>query len=251
VRQTTTVQETVPDDRAGKAGSPVTGTTTTKLGLTRKWEVKAVDAQGLATLEMSITELRQEIIRPGPADKDGKPTTDTIVLDSTTAEGRKQMAEYLNKPIVMAKIDARGQLLEAKSANGASSRLEVELPFRFTLPEAAPSTRQPWERPFTITLDPPLGTGEKYAATQTYTYKGLNQGFAVIGIATALKAPPADPAEWPSLAPLMWEGEAYFQPETGRYAGAKLKVQRAVPNYQGVGTKFVYASEYTEQLLGK
>ncbi|MCZ2342674.1 MAG: hypothetical protein LC104_12925, partial [Bacteroidales bacterium] len=138
VRQTTTVQETLPDDRAGKSGSLTTGTTTTKLGLTRKWEVKAVDAQGVATLEMAITELRQEIIRPGPADQNGKPTTDTIVLDSTTAEGRKQMAEYLNKPIVTVKLDPRGQLIAAQSTSGASHRLTAELPFRFTLPEAVP-----------------------------------------------------------------------------------------------------------------
>ncbi|MCZ2344486.1 MAG: hypothetical protein LC104_22235, partial [Bacteroidales bacterium] len=114
-----------------------------------------------------------------------------------------------------------------------------------------PHAQQTWDRPFTITLDPPLGTGEKYEATQTFTYKSLNQGFVVIDIATALKSPPTDPAEWPALAPLLWEGQAFFQPETGRYAGAQLKTRREVPNYQGAGTKFVYTSEYTEGLLGK
>lgn len=248
VRQTTTVTETTPDE---KTGSPTTGTTTTKLSLTRKWEVKSVDADGSASLEMAITALRQEIVRPGPADKNGQPTTDTVVIDSTTADGQKQMAEYLNKPVVTIKLDPQGQMREAKTVGGSSHRLEAELPFRITLPAAALEANAGWDRAFTITLDPPIGTGEKYDATQTFTYKGMSQGYAVIGMTTMLKSPPSDAAEMPALVPLLWEGDTYFQPDTGRYAGATLKVRKEVPNHQGAGTKFVYESEYAEGLLGK
>ena len=248
VRQTTTVAETSPDEATGR---PTTGTTTTALTLTRKWSVTAVGPDGTATLVMAITAVRQEITRPGPADQDGKPTTDTVVIDSATAEGQEQMAAYLNKLVVTVKLDPQGRLVEAKSATGDGHRLSTELPFRVTLPDAAPTADLTWDRPFTITLDPPLGTGEKHEALQTYTYQGTNQGYAAIGIATTLKAPPTDPAGLPALVPLLWKGEAFVNVETGQYAGAKLTAGHEVANHLGAGSKFVYKSEYAEGLAGK
>lgn len=248
VQQTTTVSETTIEDGTNK---PVTAATKTTLALTRRWEVKAVDATGTATLEMAIAAMRQEIVRPGPLDKAGQPTVDRTVLDSATDEGRQQMAAFLNKPVLTAKVDARGQLIEAKAASGSADRLQAELPFRLTLPDQLPKIGSTWDRTFTIKLDPPHGTGETYDATQTYTLKGDSQGHAVVGVATALKAPPKDPAEMPGLLPLMWEGDVYFQKATGRYSGARLTVKKEVTNHQGEGTKFVYESQLTEGLSEK
>ncbi|HVK18718.1 MAG TPA: hypothetical protein VM533_17430 [Fimbriiglobus sp.] len=243
VQQTTTVTETTIEDGTNK---PVTAATKTMLALTRRWEVKAVDSTGTATLEMAIAAMRQEIVRPGPLDKAGQPTTDRTVLDSATDEGRQQMAAFLNKPVLTAKVDARGQLLEAKAASGTADRLQAELPFRLVLPEQPPVAGATWDRAFAIKLDPPHGTGEKYDATQTYTLKGESQGHTVVGVATALKSPPKDPAEMPGLLPLLWEGDVYFQKGTGRYSGARLTVKKEVANHQGEGTKFVYESQLTE-----
>ena len=248
VRQTTTVTETSPDEKTGR---PTTGTTTTALNLTRKWDVTAVDPDGTATLVMAITAVRQEITRPGPEDQDGKPTTDAVVIDSATADGQEQMAAYLNKPVVTVKLDPRGQLVEAKSVTGDGHRLSAELPFRVTLPATVPTANASWNRPFTITLDPPLGTGEKYDAVQTYTFQGMSQEYAVIGLTTTLKDPPTDPAGLPALVPLLWKGEAFVNPRTGQYAGAKLTAGHEVANHLGAGSKFVYKSEYAEGLAGK
>lgn len=245
VRQQTAVTETAHDETSKDLR---TGTTVTKLALTRRWEVKAVDAAGVATLEMSIAAIRQEIARPGPADKDGKPTLDSLVIDSATAEGQQQAVAYLNKPIVTVRLDPRGQLVEAKAVTGTTDRLAAELPFRLTLPETAPAAGVTWERPFTIKLDPPLGTGETHDATQTYTLKGVTDGTATVAVTSALKATPADTAQLPPLIPLLWEGEVTFDPAGGKYTGAKLSVKREVPNHQGTGTKFVYESRYTETL---
>jgi hypothetical protein len=245
VKQQTTVTETAHDEVAKDLR---TGTTVTKLALTRRWEVKAVDAAGVTTLEMSITALRQEIARPGPADKDGMPTVDTLVIDSATPEGQQQTAEYLNKPIVTVKLDPRGRLVEAKAVAGTTDRLAAELPFRLTLPETPLAVGATWDRPFVIKLDPPLGTGETHDAIQTYTLKSLTGGVATITVASALNATPKDPAQLPPLTPLLWEGEVSYDPANGRYTGAKLSVKREVPNHQGEGTKFVYESAYTETL---
>src|SRR5262249_21606883 len=52
--QQTVVRETVLDEKTEK---PITTTAQTNLTLVRKWTVKAVDAAGVATLEMTITEM--------------------------------------------------------------------------------------------------------------------------------------------------------------------------------------------------
>ncbi len=248
VRQTTTVSETTIEDGTNK---PVTAATKTTLALTRRWEVKAVDAAGVATLEMAITAMKQEIVRPGPLDKAGQPTVDRTVLDSATDEGQKQMAAFLNKPVLTATLDARGQLLDAKAASGSADRLRAELPFRLLLTEQAVAAGGTWDRAFAIKLDPPHGTGEKYEATQTYTLKGDSQGHAVVGVATTLKSQPKDPAELPGLVPLLWEGDVYFHRATGHYSGARLTVKKEIANHQGEGTKFVYESQLTEGLAEK
>jgi hypothetical protein len=248
VQQTTTVTETTLDEATSK---PITTATKTTLALTRRWEVRAVDAAGTATLEMAITAMRQEIARPGPLDKDGNPTVDRTTLDSATAEGREQMAAFLNKPVLTVKVDAQGRLVEAKAAHGPADRLQAELPFRLTLPDQLPQVGGVWDRSFVIKLDPPHGTGETYDAGQSYTLKGESQGHTVVGVRTALKSPPTDPAEMPALVPLLWEGDVYFHKQTGRYSGARLSVKKEVANHQGEGTKFVYESQLTEGLAEK
>lgn len=236
VRHTTTVAETTLDEKDRK---PATATAVTAVTLTRRWEVKAVDPAGVATLEMSIPAMVQEHTRANG---------ERVVIDSATPDGAKAFGEFLGKPIVTARLDPRGQLVDAKSAAGdhVAARLTAELPFRVVLPEAAPAVNATWDRAFAIKLDPPLGTGEAYDARQTYTYKGVNGPYAVIGLSTALKAPPATPAELQPLVSWLWEGDVFVDTRTGRYYGAKLTAKKDIPNHQGDGTKFSYQSEYTE-----
>ncbi len=247
VEQVTTVTETTLDETTNK---PVTGGTLTRLNLTKRWDVKAIDPAGAATLELSIAAMRQELARPGAIDKDGKPTVIKTVVDSATPEGKLQMEAYLNKPVMTVKVDTLGRVIEATAPGGSAERLKAELPFRLSFPDAAP-VGGTWDRTFTIKLDPPLGTGEKHEAIQTYATKPVKDGLAVFGVSTALKTPPKDPAEMPPLVPMLWTGDVYFEASTGRYIGARLAVKADVANHQGEGTKFVYESQYSESLVAK
>lgn len=237
VQQVTTVQETTP----GKGGQPVTFESKTTLGLTRKWTVREVDAAGTATLEMAITQLKSEIKA-----HDG----DVTVRDSADPDHAREMAEYLNKPVVVARVDAQGRLAEVKEAKGGSAaRLHAELPFRLTLPDAGPAAGQVWERAFALKLDPPLGTGESYDFGQKYTCMGwMKDGLVAVDVETRLKAPPKTAAEQVPLVPMLWGGKVYFDPAAGRYHAARLTVKAELPNYQGDGTKFVYRSDYAEDV---
>jgi hypothetical protein len=240
VSQQTVVRETAPGGRPEKL---VTTETRTNLALVKKWVVKAVDASGVATLEMTITEMKSEFRRP-----DGT----SLIQDSANPEHAKEMAGYLNVPVVTVRVDAQGRLVEVKEAKaGSATRLHAELPFRMTLPDAGPAAGQSWDRAFTIKLDPPLGTGESYEFAQKYTHSATKDGLLVAAVETTLKAPPKAAAERVPLVPMLWTGEVYFNAAAGKYHAARLKVKAELPNHQGEGTKFEYESVYTEDAVEK
>jgi hypothetical protein len=240
VVQVTTVSETTLDEKTNK---PTTGEAKTSLVIDRKWLVKAVDDAGVATLEMSITAMKNEFRQP-----DGS----VIGKDSAKPEDAKEMAAYLNTPIVVVRMDAKGNLVEVKDAKGGTAaRLKAELPFRVVLPDAAPAAGATWDRPFALKLDPPHGTGESYDFAQKYTSKGAKDGYLIVGVETAMKNPPKNVSEQVPLVPMLWTGDVYFHPATGRYAGSRLKSKAELVNFQGEGTKFVYESNYSEDWVQK
>jgi hypothetical protein len=243
VSQTTTVDELVMDEGAKK---PTAIKTVTTLTSTKQWAVKAVGKDGAATLEMTVSALRQEVTQTVG---DRKPVN--RVIDSADAEDAKGMP-FLNKPVFTLTVDTAGKVLDAKSDHkGTAERLEVELPFRLVWPAKMPEVNGTWERAFVLKLPPPLGTGEKFDATQTYTYRGAKDAYAVVGMTTAVKDAPTDPAVVPALAPVLWDGDVFFNTKTGRYHGAKLTAKREVANHRGDGTRFTYSSEYTEAAAEK
>ena len=240
VVQQTVVTETTLDEKTSK---PVTGEAKTSLTLVRKWTVKDVDKDGVATLEMSITEMKNEFRQ-----SDGTVTS----VDSSKPEDAKAMAAFLNAPIVTVRMDARGQLVEVKETKGGSAaRLHAELPFRVVLPDGAVAAGASWDRAFGVKLDPPHGTGENYDFVQKYTSKGEKDGLFIVGVETALKAPPKAVAEQVPLVPMLWTGDVYFNVGAGKYHAARLKAKSELVNHQGEGTKFVYESTYSEDAIEK
>ncbi len=240
VSQQTAVRETTLDEKTEK---PVTTEARTTLTLVKKWTVKGVDANGVGTLEMTITEMKNEFRRP-----DGS----SVVLDSANPEDAKGMAGFLNVAVVTVKVDPQGKLLDVKEAKaGSATRLHAELPFRLTLPDAGPTAGQKWDRTFTMKLDPPLGTGESYEFTQQYAHSATKDGLMIADVSTTLKAPPKTLAERVPLVPMLWEGQVYFNVAAGKYHAARLKVKAELPNHHGEGTKFEYESIYSEDAVEK
>jgi hypothetical protein len=239
VVQQTVVTETTLDEKTNK---PVTGEAKTSLTLVRKWTVKDVDKDGVATLEMIITEMKNEFRQ-----SDGTVTS----VDSSKPDDAKAMAAFLNVPIVTVRLDARGQLVEVKETKGTAARLHAELPFRVVLPDAAAAAGATWDRAFAVKLDPPHGTGENYDFVQKYTSKGEKDGLFIVGVETALKAPPKTASEQVPLVPMLWTGDVYFNVGAGKYHAARLKAKSELVNHQGEGTKFVYESSYAEDAIEK
>jgi hypothetical protein len=241
VQQVTTAAETLMDD---KTKQPATTQTVNKLDLVKRWHVADVDAKGVATLELSLVSMRMERKLPNQAEPD--------VFDSTQPDklNQEEMARLIGKTLAVLRVHAQGRLVEVKESNvGPASRFVTDLPFKITLPDDAAKEGEAWERNYTIQLDPPHGTGEKYQATQKYQLKPAVKGFMVVALTTAIKDPPSGGAEQVPLLPLIPQGDVYFHPETGLYYAARLKVQKELTNHQGDGSKYVFASTYAEDYV--
>jgi hypothetical protein len=236
---TTRITETIPDEKTNK---PVEVEALTKVDLIRKWKVADVDAKGVATLEMSIASMRWE----------RKAGTDEDLFDSTKPDdlNKSEMAKHIGPVLAVLRIDPLGRVVEVKESKvGPAARFATELPFKITLPDAGPKPGESWDRAYTIRLDPPLGTGEKYAAVQKYTCQEPKSGFLTVGLGTQIKDMPTQAADQIPLLPLTAEGTLFFHASSGRYYAARLKIEKELKDHQGEGSSYRFASTYVEDLV--
>jgi hypothetical protein len=218
--------------------------TASKLTVTKRWHVTNVDAQGIATLEMSLVSMRNEQTRPGG---------EVLIYDSAnpkdgTPELGEQLSKYLGKTLAEIRVDGFGQVVDVKQ--GAANRFESELPFAVIVPRVVPQPGQAWERQYKVVLDPPHGTGEKFDATQRFVCKKTGDGVAVIAITTQFKNQPDSQLERVPLLQKQPEGEVTFDLQAGRMFRASLRIDKSLEDHQGKGSSYRFQSTYTEQYVG-
>lgn len=237
VEQSTTVSETLSGDKFE---------TTQKINLVKRWQVLNVDAAGVATLQMSLSALRSETKTP---------RGDVIAFDSAAPEKsepkiREEMAKYVGVPLAVLRLDTLGRVIEVKESKfGPASRYDSEPPFVVVLTPAGMQPGQAWERNYTITIEPPQGTGEKFEAVQKYDCKSVQNGAATLSMTTVMKSLPKTLTEQEPLLRLQPEGEVVFDLQSGRLHSARLKVNKELKNHQGEGTSYSWQSSYVEQYV--
>jgi len=221
--------------------------TKTKVRLVKRWQVLAVDKDGVATLSHSLVSLRLE---------NTAPSGETVVFDSadpakSDPQLREQMTPLLGVPLSTLRVDGLGRLVEVKESKfGPASRYEAELPFLIVLPAAEGRPGQSWQRTYQVTVEPPQGTGEKYAAVQTYTCQRVEGAAASVGLKTDMKTLPEALGDQVPLLRYQPEGEAVFDLRNGRLHAARLQVHKELKGHQGTGSSYLFESTYTEQYLG-
>lgn len=216
-----------------------------QLKLVKRWQVVAVDAAGVATLQMSLASMWM---------KSTPPRGEALVFDSTNPMAsdpqlREQMARYVGQPLAVLRVDRSGKVVEVKESKfGAASRFENELPFHVLLPAQMPTANQGWQRDYQITLEPPQGTGEKFAAVQNYTCKAVNNAALVVTFKTELKDAPPAKADSIPLLQFLPEGEATFDLATGRLKSAVHATVRELKDHAGPESRYKFESTYREEL---
>jgi hypothetical protein len=218
--------------------------TTSKVTNVKRWQALQVDAAGVATLQLSLTALRVETTTPAG---------EVMLFDSANPQGsnarmREQLTRYVGSPLAVLRVNGQGKVIEVKECKfGPPSRFESEPPFVLTLPEGEPKAN--WERTYNITLDPPHGTGEKYAAVQKYVCQAKKDATITVGVTTVLQAKPEAVADQVPLLQMQPEGAVVFNLPTGVMESARLSINKELKGHQGEGSSYQFRSSYVEQLL--
>jgi hypothetical protein len=216
--------------------------TKSKVNLVKRWDVVAVDAQGVATVKMSIVAMRNEQTRPN-----GEVLLfDSSDKDKSTPALREQLEKLIGQPLAVLRVDGFGQVVEVKQ--GQANRYDSELPFTLVLPAQTPAAQQSWSREYNITLDPPLGTGEKQPAKQRYTCVSIGDGLAKVAMQTMLVKQPDTKQEMLPLLQKLPQGEVVFDVQHGRMQSVHLVIDQQIQGHQGEGSSYQFRSTYTEQV---
>jgi hypothetical protein len=217
------------------------------VNVTKRWQVVSVDPAGVATLQMSLDALRIEQTTP----KGDVMLFDSANPDKSDPDMRKQLSQFVGPTLAILRLDPTGKVVEVKESKfGPASRFENELPFAVVLPPVMPQANQTWERAYKITLDPPLGAGEKFDAVQHYTYKAVTANALSISLTTELKTQPEAIADRIPLLQVQPEGEIVFDVQAGRMRSATLKIDKELKGHKGDGSSYRFVSSYTEQYAG-
>jgi hypothetical protein len=223
-------------------------TTTTKLNLVKHWQNLGPEKGKPGTkMALSLTALRIETT---------KASGETLLFDSanleqSTPEMRESLTKLIGRTLAVVRIDGSGQVLEViESKHSPASRFESEPPFVLVLPNLVPQVGTKWSRHYRITLEPPLGTREKYDATQQYECKAIEKGKAAIALKTRITKPPESLLDRVPLLQMQPEGEVIFDIETGRLHSANLRIDKELKNHQGEGSSYRFQSVYREKYVG-
>jgi hypothetical protein len=220
--------------------------TKTKLSLTKRWQVQSVDVSGVATMQHSLLALRMETTTP---------TGEILLFDSAAPDKgdpklREQLSRYVGVPLSTLRVDPLGRVVEVKECNfGPASRFEAEPPFALVLPGTGVKPGTSWERPYKITQEPPLGTGEKYDAVQRYSCARVEGSAVVVSLSTEMKTQPDSIADRVPLLQLQPEGVVVFDAGTGRLHSAQLRVKKELKGHLGAGSTYTFTSTYNQQLV--
>jgi hypothetical protein len=234
VEHQTIVTETVSGSRTDASS---------RLNLVKRWLVTDVDAANVATLQLSLVSLRHEQKRTNG---------ETLLFDSanlaaSTPELREQMGQHIGKTVASLRVASTGRVVEVMQ--GVASRYETELPFIVVLPAVAPRQGLAWQRSFQVTLDPPLGTGEKHPVTQTYQITNLVDGKATIALTTRFSSLPQNVADQVPLLQKQPEGQAIFDARSGLLVNARLSIDKTLEKHQGEGSSYRWQSHYVEEMV--
>jgi hypothetical protein len=216
------------------------------LKVTKRWQVSAVDAAGVATLHLSMVALAQERTTP----KGEVLRYDSASPDKSTPELKAAFGRFLNVPLAVLRVDGLGKVVEVKESKfGPASSYENELPFLATLPAEGLRVGSTWARSYQITLAPPLGTGEKYNAVQRYTCKSIQNGLATVSLVTEVPTSPKS-ADGIPLWQMQPQGEIVYDLNAGRLHSATLRIDKELKGHQGENSSTRFQSTYTLRYAG-
>jgi hypothetical protein len=223
-----------------------TQVSTSKLGQLREWHVRGVDRLGVALMELTVHRMTME-----RTDPDGK----KLAFDSTSKEASdeqlwKQLSKAVGKPILRVQMAANGVVKESKHL-GETKSVFQELPFQLSIPDEYPRKGLKWQREFAISAEAMLGKGDAFKAMQICEIEKIEDDRMVVHSTMKLEKPTSDVAAKIALAQFLPTGKATLDLRRGLLLESDMTVASDVPEFDGPGTRYHYASRSVETLLDK
>jgi hypothetical protein len=229
------VKITTPDTQAA---------TTSKVEQIKEWKVVNVDSLGVATLELTIRRLR--LVQTEP---DGT----TVKFDSTDRQNShkdliEQLGKLVEKPVLRVQLAKDGTVKHMEPL-GDQRSLPKELPFHVSIPEDLPKVGLTWNRSYAISLDPPVGKGQAFKASQICAIEKMEGNTMVISTETTLADSVESMEDRMSLVHLMPNGEVTLDAARGLLVETKQSVDQTVNEFAGPGSSYSVKTLYTEKLV--
>lgn len=208
----------------------------------KRWQVLEVAGDGTATLQLTLTALRLEQVRP-----DGeKWRFDSADAAGSTPALRDALGKFLQQPLAVLRVDARGQVLAVLQNRGPVA-FDAEPPFLLVLPPTPLSPGQSWSRTYSLVLPPPWGTGERYQAQQELLCQQVTPEQLLFRLKTVIPHLPANLLERIPLLQKQPIGEVCFDPRQGCMRRARLLTEYHLTDHQGPGSSYQFRSAYLEE----
>lgn len=236
--------ETVHDNDVQIQTTDDQSSTTSRVEQLKEWKVIDVDSRGVATLELTIRRLK--LVQTEP---DGT----TVRYDSTDWQSSHkdlidQLGKLVEKPVLRVQVAKDGTVKHMEPL-GEQRNLPKELPFHVSIPEDLPKVGMTWSRHYAISLDPPIGNGQAFKASQICELEKMEGNTMVISTETALSDSVESVEDRMSLIHMMPKGQVTLDTARGVLLETKQEIDQSVDNFAGPGTIYIVKTKYTEKLV--
>jgi hypothetical protein len=210
----------------------------------RQWHVRNVDALGVATIELTVLKMKLE--RNDPDSK-------ALIFDSTDPDKSDpqltaQLSKVVGKPIQRVQLAANG-VVKASQNLSESKSIFPELPFQITVADEYPRRGLKWQRDFAVTLDPPLGKGEAFKASQVCKVDELTDDKMVVLAETSLESEPTNVGAKMALHQFLPKGKVTLDLKRGLMLESEMTIDKTIDNFEGVNSSYRYTSKAVEKLV--
>lgn len=207
----------------------------------RRWKILEVDAEGVATIEVTTLRLQMRSREGGK------------VIEYDSADPEKQPEEFktlkdvIGKPLSIVRVAPDGTVLDEKMLTQTDTATKMQadqiLPL---LPEKPVATGYTWRRKFDIRLGQP---GKGFPARKSFTLASVKDGKATIQFKTTLLAPVSNPALEAQLIQHRPSGTIEFDVQRGLVVSQKQAIDDTVVGFLGPASAFSIKSTATERLV--
>lgn len=208
----------------------------------KTWRVVGVDAQGRATLELSV----DRVTMTARTSDRGEIRWSSSGDDPPPA-GYETVRQSLGVPLTRLVVDRSGRIVERRDLRPVPPTNSGDLVV-VPLPDEPVTTGATWTIPDEVVVEA-AGSGRKAVRTRLqYRLEGVRDGIATISVDTTVLTPVSDPRLEARLLERIWAGTIRFDIATGRMLSRSTAVDRRVVGFEGPESSVRYKASLEERL---